>query len=223
MKPLPQKWKWNLYLKKSDRLQCKVCICTWDESGRRESKIKKKKRERGSLSIVKGVGEGGGSKRQRRVRWESYRLIRRENHGSNSRSHWVKNSECRRKAWAFKLLLKNIIFQVFYKDLNHKNWSLLLTSPSGPCRFDIFGELPPDIPWGLISRHDKLCSAWTDSFSGSHFFRTLPDYLGKMAGSRRKPWVSEAVFVVLLVPHISYLSPCQLSSYDTHKKKSVNK
>ena len=41
-------------------------------------------RDRGSLSIVKGAGEGGGSKRQRRVRWESYRLIRRENHGSKS-------------------------------------------------------------------------------------------------------------------------------------------
>ena len=133
----------------------------------------------------------------------------------------MNNSECRRKAWAFKLLLKNIIFQVFYKDLNHKNWTLLLTSSSGPCRFDIFGELPPDIPWGLISRHDKLCSAWTDSFSGSHFFRTLPDYLGKMAGSRRKPWVSEAVFVVFLVPHISYLSPCQLPSYDTKKKNQL--
>ena len=93
--------RWNLHLKKSDRLKCEVCMCTWDESGHRESKIKKKKRERGSLSIVKGVGEGGGSKRQRRVRWESYRLIRRENHGSNSRSHWVNNSECRRKAWAF--------------------------------------------------------------------------------------------------------------------------
>ena len=130
-----------------------------------------------------------------------------------------------KESLSVQIAAENIIFQVFYKDLNQKNWTLLLTSPSGPCRFDIFGELPPDIPWGLISRHDKLCSAWTDSFSGSHFFRTLPDYLGKMAGSRRKPWVSEAVFVVLFVPHISYLSPCKLPSYDTHtqKNQSINK
>lgn len=33
--------RWNLHPKKSDRLQCKVCICTWDESGHRESKIQK--------------------------------------------------------------------------------------------------------------------------------------------------------------------------------------
>ena len=37
--------RWNLHLKKSDRLQCEVCICTWDESGHRESKIQNFKRQ----------------------------------------------------------------------------------------------------------------------------------------------------------------------------------
>ena len=37
--------RWNLHLKKSDRLQCEVCICNWDESGHRESKIQNFKRQ----------------------------------------------------------------------------------------------------------------------------------------------------------------------------------